>query len=121
MIKYNYDEEADVLYVSFGQSEHVTGIELAPNVLLRLDTGKASRQAPRPIGLTVISYSRVRETLQGHSLSVPMEDLRNLPDDIWQAVVAVVTTPPLSEILGLAFTISLPIPVIPAVELSSAS
>jgi uncharacterized protein YuzE len=26
-IKYNYDQEADVLYVSFGRSEHVTGIE----------------------------------------------------------------------------------------------
>ncbi|MFQ5812985.1 MAG: hypothetical protein ACE5I2_07335 [Anaerolineae bacterium] len=26
-IKYNYDREADVLYVSFGRSKHVTGVE----------------------------------------------------------------------------------------------
>jgi hypothetical protein len=29
MAKMTYDEDADVLYVSFGQSEHVTGVELA--------------------------------------------------------------------------------------------
>ena len=45
--KINYDAEADVLYVSFGQSSHVMGIELADNVLLRLDTGKESNQ-PSP-------------------------------------------------------------------------
>ncbi len=27
-IKVNYDEDADMLYVSFGRSEHVTGIAL---------------------------------------------------------------------------------------------
>ena len=121
MAKYNYDEEADVLYVSFGQSEHVTGIELAPNVLLRLDTGKASQQTPRPIGLTLISYSRLRERLHGQALSVSLDELRNLPGDVWQAVVAVVTTPPVSEILGVAFTISLPNPAVHKAEISSTS
>jgi len=32
-ITYNYNEEADVLYVSFGRSEHVTGVELLPNLI----------------------------------------------------------------------------------------
>ena len=40
--KINYDSEADVLYVSFGRSEHLTGVELADNILLRRDTGKAT-------------------------------------------------------------------------------
>lgn len=35
-IKINYDRDADVLDVSFGRSQHVTGIELTDNVLLRL-------------------------------------------------------------------------------------
>ena len=35
-IKINYDRDADVLYVSFGRSQHVIGIELTDNVLLRL-------------------------------------------------------------------------------------
>jgi hypothetical protein len=47
MPKMNYDRDADVLYISFGHSEHVTGVELADNILLRLDTGKATEEAPR--------------------------------------------------------------------------
>jgi uncharacterized protein YuzE len=30
--KIKYDKEGDVLYVSFGRSEHVTGVELADNI-----------------------------------------------------------------------------------------
>jgi hypothetical protein len=59
MTKINYDREADVLYVSFGHSEHVTGVELADNILLRLDTGKTTEEPPRAIGLTFISFSRM--------------------------------------------------------------
>jgi len=40
MAEINYDRDADVLYVSFGQREHVTGVELADNILLRLDTSR---------------------------------------------------------------------------------
>jgi uncharacterized protein YuzE len=59
MTKMNYDRDADVLYISFGHSEHVTGVELADNVLLRLDTGKTTGETPRAIGLTIISFSHV--------------------------------------------------------------
>ena len=55
-IRYNYDREADVLYVSFGCSEYVTGVELADNILLRLDTGTATGEPPRAVGLTFISF-----------------------------------------------------------------
>jgi hypothetical protein len=120
MVKYNYDQEADVLYISFNRSEHVTGIELAPNLLLRLDTGLSTGGPPRPLGLTLISYSKLRERMAGQPLTVSLDELRNLPDDIWHAVVEVVTMPPVSEILGVAFTISLPLPALPQIESSSA-
>lgn len=55
--KINYDQDADVLYVSFGQSKHVTGVELTDNVLLRLDTGKATGESPHAVGLTFISVT----------------------------------------------------------------
>lgn len=42
--KINYDSEADVLCVSFGRSEHVTGVELADNIMLRLDTARLPAQ-----------------------------------------------------------------------------
>ena len=59
MAKINYDEEADVLHVSFDQSEHVACVELAAIILLRLDTGKATGDLPRTIDLTFVSFSHL--------------------------------------------------------------
>ncbi|GAF71773.1 unnamed protein product [marine sediment metagenome] len=92
-IKYNYDEEADVLYVSFGRSEHVTGVELLPNLLLRLETGKETGAPPRAVGLTFISFARMMAHHRDRALTISLQHLRNLPDDLWQDVVAVVTGP----------------------------
>ncbi|MBI3913801.1 MAG: DUF2283 domain-containing protein [Chloroflexi bacterium] len=112
-IKTNYDKEADVLYVSFGHSEHVTGVELADNILLRLDTGKAAGTPPRAVGLTFISFARMRAHYQDKPLSVPLANLRNLPEDLWQAVLAVVTTPPVSDFLSVGFSLTPQIPPLP--------
>ena len=48
----NYDEISDTLYLSFASSEHVTGIELTPHILLRLNI-----QERKAIGLTFLEYS----------------------------------------------------------------
>ncbi|MFN8443959.1 MAG: DUF2283 domain-containing protein [Caldilineaceae bacterium] len=80
----NYDEEADVLYVSFGRSDHVTGIELTDNVLLRLDTGKTTGLPPRAIGLTFISYERMMAHFQNQPIPVSLTNLRQLPEQLLQ-------------------------------------
>jgi hypothetical protein len=113
-IRINYDEEADVLYVSFGRSEHVTGVELADNILLRLDTGRAAGGAPRAVGLTFISFARMMAAHQDRPLTVPLANLRNLPEDLWQAVWAVITTPPVSDFLDVALSLSPQVPPLPA-------
>jgi len=109
----NYDQEADVLYVSFGQSEHVTGVELADNILLRLDTGKATGTAPKAVGLTFISFARMVAHHRDRPLSVSLANLRNLPEGLWQAVWAVVTTPPVSDFLAVGLTLSPQVPPLP--------
>ena len=116
MTKINYDREADVLYVSFGHSKHVTGIELADNILLRLDSGKATGEPPRAIGLTFISFSHMMAHHRDKPLSISLGRLRNLPDDLWQAVMDVVTTSPVSDVLAVGLSVapqvpSLPVPV----------
>jgi hypothetical protein len=111
--KINYDEEADVLYVSFGRSEHVTGVELADNILLRLDTGKATGTAPRAVGLTFISFARLMAHYRDRPLSVSLANLRNLPEDLWQAVLAVLTTPPVSDFLDIGLALSPQVPPLP--------
>lgn len=112
-IKLNYDEEADVLYVSFGRSEHVTGVELADNILLRLDTGRATGTAPRAVGLTFISFGRMMAHYREEPLSVPLANLRNLPDGLWQPVLDVLTTPPVSDFLGIGLALSPQAPPLP--------
>lgn len=111
--KISYDAEADVLYVSFGHSEHVTGVELADNILLRLDTGKVTGTVPKAVGLTFISFTRIMAHYGNRPLNVPLANLRNLPEDLWQAVLAVVTTPPVSDFLAIGLSLSPRIPPLP--------
>ncbi len=108
--KIKYDQEGDILYVSFGRSEHVTGVELADNILLRLDTGKAEAASPKAIGLTFISFSKMQEYFRD---KLPLANLRRLPEDLWQAVINVVATPPVSDFLSIGFSMSPQFPPLP--------
>ena len=112
-IKVNYDEDADVLYISFGQSEHVTGVELADNILLRLDTGQATGSPPKAVGLTFISFGYMMGHYQGKPVNVPLANLRHLPEELWQAVLAVTTTPPVSDFLAVGLSLSPRVPPLP--------
>jgi len=117
-VKYNYDEEADVLYVSFGRSEHVTGVELLPNILLRLDTGKESGKPPWAVGLTFISFARMMAHPGDRALTISLQHLRNLPDDLWQTVVAVATNPPVSDFLKMELAVVPQVPPLPEVKVA---
>jgi hypothetical protein len=105
--------EGDILYISFGRSEHVTGVELADNILLRLDTGKATGAAPRAVGLTFISFARMLARHRDQPFSVALTDLRGLPEDLWQAVLEVTTTAPVSDFLTVGLAMALPFPAVP--------
>lgn len=109
----NYDEDADVLYVSFSRSRQVTGVELADNVLLRLDTGAESGEAPRAVGLTFISFQRLMAAHKDRPLRVSLTNLRSLPDDLWLATLSVVTTPPVSDFLSVDLAIAPHFPPLP--------
>ncbi len=113
-IKYDYDEEADVMYVSFGRSERVRYVNLTDNIILRLDTGQETGEAPRAIGLTFISFQAMRERLAGHPLTIPLANLRNLPDDLWQAVISVISSAPVTDVLEVAFSFGVQVPPLPA-------
>jgi uncharacterized protein YuzE len=108
-IKVNYDADADVLYVSFGRSDHVTGIELADNILLRLDTS----DSPRAVGLTFISFAAMMAHHEDKPLSISLTNLRHLPDELWRAVLTIITSPPVSDFLAIGLSLSPQVPPLP--------
>jgi hypothetical protein len=118
-IRYNYDREADVLYVSFGRREHVTGVELADNMLLRLDTGKATEKPPRAVGLTFISFAQMMECHRDRQLTISLEVLRNLPEELWQTVMTVLTSPPVSDFLSVGLAVVPQVPPLPELAVAS--
>ncbi len=103
-----------MLYVSFGHSKHVTGVELADNILLRLDIAKATGESPRAIGLTFVSFSRMMAHHQDRPLTMSLDRLRDLPEDLWHAVMEVVTKPPVSDVLAVGLWITPQVPPLPA-------
>jgi len=112
-IKVNYDHEADVLYISFGRSQHVTGIELTDNILLRMDTGKITGERPCAVGLTFVNFSQLLSAHRNRPLVISLERLRELPDDLWTAVLTVLTTPPASDFLTTELSIVPRVPPLP--------
>ena len=112
-IKVNYDRDADVLYVSFAQSQHVTGIELTDNILLRVDTGKTSGKPPYAVGLTFVNFARMMATYRDQPLTISLEQLRNLPSNLCSAVLTVLTTSPISDFLATELAIVPRVPPLP--------
>lgn len=119
-ITLDYDEEADVLYVSFGRSAHVTGIELTDNIVLRLDTDATTGAAPRAIGLTFISFAQMMLQHRDQPITVSLARLRNLPEEVWRAVLTVVTAPPVSDFLDVGLSLSPQTPPLPTHSLAQA-
>jgi len=102
--KYDYDREGDILYISFGRSEHVVGIELGDHLLLRLDTGEGTARSPRAVGLTVLFPAQLLAL--GHVPTFTLKQLRRLPAALRAAVLEVLSKPPVSELLSVQMTIA---------------
>lgn len=82
-------------------------------MLLRLDTGNAAGELPRAVGLTFISFSRLMAAHRDQPLTIPLMNLRSLPEDLWQAVLAVVTTAPVSDFLAVNLSVLPQMPLLP--------
>ena len=90
----NYDEVSDTLYVSFIPSEHATGIELTPHILLRLN-----KQERKAVGLTFLEYSLLAQKTDMGPRSFPLTGLTELSEDLRDIVLEILQCPPVSELL----------------------
>lgn len=95
---YFYDKEADVLYVSFSPGEKATtAVELNDNILLRFN-----RLEKRAIGLTLMDFSVLVQLTNLGPRTFPLYGLDDLESDWRDAVIEIITSPPVNRILKVS-------------------
>jgi uncharacterized protein YuzE len=95
---FSYDKEADVLYISFSPGEKATtAVELNDNILLRFN-----RAEKRAIGLTLMDFSVLVQITNLGPRSFPLTGLNELEPEWQDAVIEIITKPPISQILKVS-------------------
>lgn len=92
-----YDSAADILEIFFGENEPATGIELTDYIILRLD-----QQTRRAVSLTLLHFSILTEGTEYGPRSYPLSQLDELPEDLQEVVLHVITSMPVSQFLKLS-------------------
>ena len=95
---YNYDKDADVLYISFAPGEKATtAVELNDNILLRFN-----RTEKRAIGLTLMDFSVLVQLTKLGPRSFPLSGLDELEPEWQEVVIALLTSPPVNQVLKVS-------------------
>ena len=97
-ISYNYDQEADVLYISFSPGEKAsTAVELNENILLRFNRGER-----RAIGLTLMDFSMLVQLTRLGPRAFPLTGLSDLEPEWQEIVIEMIMSPPVNQILRVS-------------------
>lgn len=97
-ISYNYDQEADVLYISFSPGEKAsTAVELNENILLRFNRGER-----RAIGLTLMDFSMLVQLTRFGPRAFPLTGLSDLEPEWQDIVIEIIMSPPVNQILRVS-------------------
>lgn len=106
---YNYDQETDILYISFSPGERATtAIELNDNMLLRLN-----RDERRAIGLTLMDFSVLAQSTEFGPRYFPLTGLADLEEEWQEMVMEIITRPPVSLVLKISAYMSSSLKTIP--------
>jgi len=85
-----YDEEGDILYMSFGSNRSASSLSLNDNVVLRYDA-----QAHEAVGMTIIGFSDLL-ALERRAKMLSLRNLAELPHELGALVWDLVTQPPVN-------------------------
>jgi hypothetical protein len=91
-----YDQEADILEIFFGENEPATGVELTDYIVLRLN-----KQTRRAISLMLLHLSILTERTEYGLRSYPLDKLNEIPLDLRELVLRLLTSMPVSQFLKL--------------------
>ncbi len=89
-----YDEEGDILYISFRPGEKAMGVNLTEHILLRFHP-----KTKEAVGLTLLDFSVLVQPTEVGPRSFPLSGLDNLSAELRQTVITLITTPPVSQFL----------------------
>ena len=100
---FTYDEEGDILYISFHPGEKGTGVELNENILLRFN-----RKEKKALGLTLFNFSVLIQMTEIGPRGFPLTGLADVSEELRNVVTYIITRPPVSRYLHtLTYTPSL--------------
>jgi hypothetical protein len=91
-----YEPETDILEIFFGENEVATGVELTDHVILRLN-----QQTKRAVSLTLLDFSILTERTEYGPRSYPLDKLGELPEELRELALQLVTSMPVSQFLKL--------------------
>lgn len=98
MATYDYDQEADVLYVAFSPGEKATtAVKLNDTILLRFN-----RAEGRAIGLTLMDFSVLVQSTRLGPRSFPLSGLDELEPEWQDTAIGILTSPPVNQILKVS-------------------
>ena len=92
-----YDEEGDILYISFRPGQQAMGIDLTEHILFRFDP-----KTKEAIGLTLLDYTRLVRPTEVGPRSFSMNGLEHLSVELRQTVVTLLTTYPVNQFLKVS-------------------
>lgn len=91
------DQEADILEIFFGVNEPATGVDLTDHIVLRLN-----QQTKRAISLMLLNFSILSERTEYGPRSYPLDKLSDLPEDLRELVLQLVTSMPVRQFLKVS-------------------
>lgn len=97
LVRLVYDEEADILEIFFGANEPATGVELTDHIVLRVN-----RETRRAVSLLLLNFSILTERTEYGPRSFPLDKLNDLPEDLQELVLRLITSLPVSQFLKTA-------------------
>ena len=103
-----YDQEADILEIFFDENESATGVELTDYIILRLN-----KQTRRAISLMLLHFSILTERTGYGPRSYPLNKLDEIPEDLQELVLHLVTSMPVSQFVKLSHFQASPVEQIP--------
>jgi len=96
-IRLVYDQETDILEIFFGNNEPATGIELTDHILLRIN-----QKTKRAISLTLLDFSILTEQTEYGPRSFPIDRLDELPPDLQELMLQLLTSTPVNQFLKIS-------------------